>query len=394
MLDKNKLHIVELNDDMVFNEGDNVFNYCKCDGKVYKTALDVRGKKSKFWIINDEGEHKYLVKYDLRENDSLDNVGQFIACGILEQIEIPAAEYLITDFSYNGKEYDAIISKNYRKSESELNISAYSLNRKNSERDFDNNMGVKSKHKHTIKHYLEIIQKLYGKRNDIDLKELDFELSAYALIQYVYVMSDLHYYNLTMVYEEDKGHKSLRFSDMYDCGNICGLNLSKKKVLNNLTRIKQAFEKSGEKAAANVIENIIYKKMPLLGIETEMCTIEPSGTQNNANICRPICMSLTGVEQEKRAKEDIERFRNELALKILENPRLQDLYEKMKAVDYAKIAGHYNSIKEGLIPDYCVEMVQLFSAHNIKNLDRTIENQKRIKQEELNKENTGERIKK
>ena len=35
------------------------------------------------------------------------------------------------------------------------------------------------------------------------------------------------------MYNEKKGHKSMRIVPLYDCGNICTLNLSTEKIKNN-----------------------------------------------------------------------------------------------------------------------------------------------------------------
>ena len=357
------LHKVAIRDDMVAFENDERFHFCVHNGKVCFTKLDYRGTKSKFWILDENGKNQYLLKYENRINDALS--GQFLMCGILEQIGLPCAEYLVTDFTKDEKHIDAIMSKNYKKSASEVEISCFSMNRKKSERDYDNNMGLEQKHEHNVYHYVDIIKQLYSK-NAINFDKIALDLKTYALIQYIFVMSDLHYGNLTFIYDEKEGHKSLRVSDFYDCGNICTLNNAQQKNRNNLESIKKTKKKSV------LIDNLIYKKMPLFGIKTEMCTIEDKKVRG-LNLCKPISATYSGVDEERVAKEYLEIFRTELAHEIMDDPELCEIYLKIKSsVDVAKVAEEYNSIKEGTIPDYCVELVDEISKHNIHQLDKVI----------------------
>jgi hypothetical protein len=241
------------------------------------------------------------------------------------------------------------------------------MNRKKSERDYDNNMGQKQKHSHTVYRYIDIIKQLYSK-NAVNFEKVELDLKIYALIQYIFVMSDLHYGNLTFIYDETEGHKSLRVSDFYDCGNICTLNNAQYKNENNLDRIRKTKKKTV------LLDSLIYKKMPLFGIKTEMCEITDEKIKG-INICKPISSLYPGLEEEKVAKENLAIFRKELALEIMDNPELFKVYDKIKKLDIRKIADDYNEIKEGVIPEYCTEIVEEFLKHNVHQLDKEIRHQ-------------------
>ena len=381
-MDKTKVHKIELREEFISPESEEKFNFCICDGIVKSIELDIRGTKNKFWILDGNRKNQYLVKYEDKKNES--TAGQFIMCGALEQIGVPCAEYLVSEFVSKGIIKDSIISKNYKKKESEVEISAYSLNRKKSERDYDNNLGKKVRHAHTVYRYLDIFKQLYG-RNDIDFDKIALDLKTYALIQYIFLLTDLHYCNLTFIYDEKLGHKSLRVADFYDCGNVSTLNIAPSKIKNNLERIRN----SGKKSV--VIENIIYKKMPLFGVKTEICHIEDE-KKKGANICRPKSSYFSGVEEEIEAKKYLEILRNELAIEIIESPELYEVYKRIKDnVDIKKVANYYNAIKPETIPDFCVEMVEEIYNHNIKKLDKSIRKElldrhtKKVEEEKLKK---------
>ena len=373
MFDIEKKHKIVHNSDFI--EGD--IRFCIVDGKeCYFIKQDTRGKKSKFWIQDNSGRNRYLLKYESRKNESLENVGQFLMCGVLDQLDVPYAEYLVVDFLKDGKSYDAIMSKNYREKADEVEISGFVLNSKNRDRLYDNAEGVIADHHHNVDFYMETMKLLYSK-NEVDFDQIRNQLVKYALLQYVYVMSDLHFYNLSFSYREKYGHRSLKVNPFYDCGNICTLNLSTRKVKNNA----EQFRRTGKKKA--FVENLIYKKMPMFGIKSDLCKIfrEPRGEML---ICRPICDEYVDKEKIPVAKECLERLRHELACEIIENPEIEKFYNMIRyKVDLDAVAKKYNGIAEGTIPDYCLELVKGISEVNITELDKVVltERKKRIAEE-------------
>ena len=343
------------------------YPYCFVDGTPKFVKTETRGKKSKFWIISKK-ENAYLLKYETKNGSLLDNAGQFIMEGILEKLRVPHAEYFIVDFEKyeNGEKhkYDAIMTKNYKKA-NEVEISGYILNKKINDREYDNNMGQTYEHHHTVKHYMEYFKKLYSK-NDIDFAELRRELTKYCLIQYVFAMSDLHYFNLSFLYDENIGHKSMRVTPFYDCGNICCLGLSVRKVKNicdqfNTTRKSKIY-----------IESLVCNKMPMFGLETDISVIYREN-ENSCQICRPLCEAAVGnQEKEKIAKQTLHILRSELANELLNDKKLMDFYENIKNLDIDNICEKYNKIKDGVIPEECVILTKKISKHNIDNLDEYI----------------------
>ena len=146
--------------------------------------------------MDEEGKPSYLLKYETQENETQENVGQLIMCGVLKQLKFPCTEYLVTSFRKDGIIHDAIMSKNYRDADDVVEISG--LNNKFFQREFDNNMGQKPQMHHSVNFYLDVLKKLYG-RNNIDFNGIRRDLVKMALLQYVYVMSDLHFYNLSFL---------------------------------------------------------------------------------------------------------------------------------------------------------------------------------------------------
>lgn len=370
MFDRNKKHKINLEQDFVAGD----MEFCVANNKdCFFIIPNRRGKKSKFWIKDNEGKNRYLLKYESRNNESLENVGQFIMCGVLDQLGVSYADYLVVDFFKDGRKHDAIMSKSYIENLNDnVEISGFVLNSKNRDRFYDNAEGMIAEYHHNVDFYVDTLKFLYSK-NEVDFDNIRTTLVKYALLQYVYVMSDLHFYNLSFSYNESKGHKSLKVNPFYDCGNICTLNLSHRKVKNNAAQLK----KTGKKKP--FVENLIYKKMPMFGIKSDLCKIfrEPRGEML---ICRPICDEYVDKEKIPVAKECLERLRHELACEIIENDEMERFYNMIRYnVNLDKVAEHYNDIEKETIPDYCLELVKGISEVNIAELDKVILSQRKAK---------------
>lgn len=358
MLNPEILHKVKAK---TITNGDRQTMVCYVDEKKSKVNIDFRGKKKKFWISDEESPRSYLIKYEDRDTRSLENAGQFIMCGVFDQLKLRHTEYLVCDFKLDGVSYDAIMSKNYRQNDDIVELSGFTLNDKYKKREFDNNMGIILDSRHNVKAYMEILRSIYG-RNAVNFDGIEQNLKEYCLLQYVFMMSDLHFYNLSFMYDEKLGHKSLEVVPYYDCGNICMLNLSKEKLQNNLEQIRKTRKKSF------LIDSFYRKKMPLFGLETDICAIV---SEKFYEKCCPHYLVASGKERDEIAKIDLEILRNELALELLRNPKLSLFYEKIKNdIDFNAIFNHYNDIKPGVIPDYALEIVKEIYDNNIKQLDK------------------------
>ena len=376
IINKNRVHKI-VNGGSIVYKGQKL-PFCYIDSHPKFIQKEVRGKKAKFWIKHNN-KNAYLLKYEMRNNDSLDNAGQFIMEGILDKLGIPHAEYYIVDYiqyEKDGKKsYDAIMTKNYKK-ENEVEISGYIFNNKVNDREYDNNMGQSTEHHHTVEGYMDCFRKLYG-RNNINFKELERDMLKYCLIQYVYAMSDLHYYNLSFLYDESIGHKSMRVTPFYDCGNICCLNLSTKRGKNIYEQFKNT------RNIQKYVEGLLYYKMPMFGVKTDISIIYKE-KEESEYICRSLCETGTGnQEKEKIAKEVLDVFRKELANEILKDKELMDFYNNIKTkVDVEKICQKYNDIREGTIPEECVFITKKISEHNLSILDEyLVSAQKNLTQE-------------
>lgn len=345
--------------------GDEGNSSCFVDGIKRETTIDFRGKKKKFWISEGDNKQAYLVKYEDRNTRSYENAGQFIMCGVLEQLNIPHAQYLVCDFEIDGNKYEAIMSKNYKKSEDIVEFSGFTLNNKYQTRTFDNSNGEKIDFQHNVSQYMEMLKTLYGK-NPLDFDKIKLDLEKYCLIQYVFMMSDLHFYNLSFMYNENLGHKSLQVVPFYDCGNICTLNLSKEKIQNNLSQLAKTKKKGV------LIDSFYYKKMPLFGLDSNICEIISDEAEASHPLCKPLFMSQSGDEQRMAiSKEYLEIFREQLALELLSNPQLNNFYEELKTrVNFDEISSYYNNIKEDTIPSYALDLVKEIFSHNIRQLDK------------------------
>lgn len=378
ILDENVVHKIELfeidvspfdikqffhKDDM---EIDGTYLLCDVDGKSALGKVDTRGKKSKFWISDGVDPYAYLVKYGERKVHTEEDAGQFLMCGLLEQLDIPYAKYLVTEFVRDGKSYDAIISKNYREGENTMEMSGSTLNQKWVDTNYDNNFGVKPQHKHTVEFYYDIIRTMYRK-NSIDFEQLRTDLLKYCLLQYVFDMSDLHYYNVSFSYDRLKGHDTFKLNPYYDCGNICSLNFSEKKIKNNATQ----YAKSRDcKSKQKFVKNLIYSNMPLFGVKSDICQIYQ--TDSGFYTCRPRCELFKGKECLAEAQRNLETLQRELAEEILENAQLSEFYLKIKNLDIDKAAEKYNAIKDGTIPSYCIDLVKAVKNETEVMLDLTL----------------------
>lgn len=364
-LEENKKHLITM------NKAED--NFCDIDGLNTNIRIDSRGKKQKFWLMMpyiDDGEiterPEYLLKYEERQNDSLDNVGQFLVCGVLDQLGVPHAKYLPCEFKLDGEYYDAILSENYRTSPNDIELSGFTLNMKNKDRYRDNFFGEYQPQCHTVNFYTKVLKDLYGK-NKVDFEAIRERLLEYSLVQYVFMMSDLHFYNLSFSYDETQGHKSMKVVPFYDCGNICCMSLSRKKVQNiyeqfNHTRKPSVF-----------LDNLYYKKMPMFGLETDISSIYREKEKDHY-ICRPLCSTFeTEEEQLASAKDSLDIFRFELAEEIRNNPTFAQFYRDIKTkVNIKEIADKYNAIKEDMIPEYCVGLTEMTMENSIKALDKVI----------------------
>ena len=369
ILDKEKVQKVIISKNFTFKDEEMFFDFCQINGRCCLIKHDNRGKKRKFWITSEGGKPSYLLKYETRSNEIQENAGQYIMSGILKQLNFPGTEYLVTTFKKDGKYYDAILSKNYRETDDVVEISGLGLNNKFFQREFDNNMGQKPQIHHSVNFYIDVLKKLYG-RNNINFTAIRRDLVKIALLQYVYVMSDLHFYNLSFMYNEKKGHKSMRIVPLYDCGNICTLNLSTEKIKNNLMQLQKTSKKR------MVVDNFFHSKMPMFGIETELCYAYQENL-NSLDICRPNCEKRKGDEKIKAAAIDLEIFREEITKEIIRDEEIAKFYEDIKTkVNIDEIYSYYNGIKNGVIPEYCAELVKEISKVNIKTLNKQIKKQK------------------
>lgn len=364
-LEKNKVHKIEvlemkLSEDEVkeflpkyaekFNVGNNVF--CIINGTACCGKIDIRGKKSKFWVSDGNRQCGYLVKYSERSVKTEEDAGQFLMCGLLKQLNVPHAEYMIADFSKGDKSFDAIISKNYREKETIIELSGATLNQNWEDRMYDNNFGEKKDHCHTVEHYYKILKILY-EIYDIDFEKIRFDLLKYCLLQYVFDMSDLHYYNLSFSYDSEIGRQSLKLNPYYDCGNICALNFSDKKIKNN---VEQYAKCRNKKSREKFIRNLIHSNMPLFGVKTDICYIYQ--TNSLSYTCRPKCEQYKEKENIEEAEYNLQTLQKELAEELYKNNDLYLFYQQIKNLDIDMAVQEYNEIKEGTIPSYCVDLVK------------------------------------
>lgn len=347
--------------DTIFEDGI-CYDACVFNGIKCKILEDGRGKRAKFWIITPTKD-KYLLKYNDNDVNTLENAGQFIMDGIFDQLSQNHAKYLVVDFEKDGVKYDAILSKNFKLNDFR-ELSGFTINNKLANYLYDNENGYNINFHHTVDYYCKVFQLLYSK-NPIDLSGIRFELLKYCLLQYVFAMSDLHYYNLSFMFDEKLGHKSLSVTPFYDCGNICGLNLSQAKVKSNY----ENFLKTG-KIDFLLERKLLEDKMPLFGLKSEMSKFQVS--QSGKILCRPLGENFSGEQKIEFNKNIIKTLRDELAVEIVRNEQLHNFYQKIKNIDFDKILNDYNQIKEGTIPLYCMEVVKLYYTSAIKKLDKRI----------------------
>lgn len=325
---------------------------CDVDEDVCFGKIDTRGKKSKFWIPDGENQYAYLVKYEERDVKTEEDAGQFLMCGLLEQLNLPYAKYLVTEFTSENKPYDAIISKNYRKNKNTREMSGSTLNQKWGDTNYDNNFGAKPRHRHSVDYYCHIIKSMYSK-NNIDFEQLRLDLLKYCLLQYVFNMSDLHYYNLSFSYDILKGHDTFELNPYYDCGNICFLNFSDSKIKHNAAQYAKC---RNAKSKEKFVRNLMYSNMPLFGVKTDICHIYQ--TDSGYFTCRPRSEQYKAGTRLLEAEKDLNTLQRELAEEILANKELSEFYLQIKNLDIDKAAEKYNSIKQGVIPDFCISIVK------------------------------------
>ncbi len=343
-------------------ENDVVYEACVFNGVKCKILEDGRGKRAKFWIVTPDNE-KYLLKYNDNNVTSFENAGQFIMDGVFNQLSQNHAEYMVVDFEKDGIKYDAILSKNFKLKDFR-EISGFTINNKFANFIYDNNFGFNTNFHHTVDYYCNIFKFLYSKK-PIDLSGIRLELLKYCLLQYVFAMSDLHYYNLSFMFDERLGHKSLAVTPFYDCGNICGLNLGESKVKANYKSFLNT-----SKLDFLLERKLIEDKMPLFGVKSEMSQFVFS--QSGKVLCRPLGENYIGEQKIEFNKKLIKTLRDELAVELVKNEELQKFYQKLKKIDFDKILIDYNQIKEDTIPFDCMEVVKLYYTSAIKKLDKRI----------------------
>lgn len=154
-LDENKVHKIEAFE--LEKSPTEKLVCCYVDGELRNGKIDSRGKKSKFWICNEKNMQAYLLKYSDQRIRTEEDAGQFLMCGILEQLKLPYAKYLVADFECDGVKYDAIISKNYKENENIFEMSGYAVNQKYKDTMYDNNFGEKINDKNNVEDYAKMI---------------------------------------------------------------------------------------------------------------------------------------------------------------------------------------------------------------------------------------------
>lgn len=384
-LDENKVHKIEAFE--LEKSPTEKLVCCYVDGELRNGKIDSRGKKSKFWICNEKNMQAYLLKYSDQRIRTEEDAGQFLMCGILDQLKLPYAKYLVADFECDGVKYDAIISKNYKENENIFEMSGYAVNQKYKDTMYDNNFGEKINDKNNVEDYAKMIQFMY-KKNSIDFDQLRTNMLKYCLLQYVYDMSDLHYYNISFSYDKSIGHDTFRLNPFYDCGNIGFLNFSDKKIKHNAEQYAKCRDKNSR---MKFIKNLMLSNMPMLGVKTDISYIYK--TESQSFTCRPNCEKCKGESMIKQAETDLATLQNELADEIIANPQLFEFYESVKKVNLDLAAKKYNEIKENTIPAFCIDMVKAVSCETSRMLDKTIKTKLDKERKLANKKDVEVKIK-
>lgn len=368
MISINELHNVVIDDGCFAEVGGQRIRYCLLDNVRCRVIEEARGKKSKFWIIAPSGE-RYLLKYDEHQTQTMENVGQFIMNGVFEQIDIPHAKYFVVDFTENEVPTSAIMSLNF-KPQTYRELSAFTIGNKLKDYLYDNFNGANTGTHHTVEFYDKALRLLYRK-NDVNFDKITADAKKYCLLQNLFMMTDLHFYNLSYLFDEKKGHQSLSLSPFYDCGNICCLNLSSEKVKNFYEGLVKTRKPSV------YIDEMIIRRMPMFGMKTELSGFDYASSQGRI-LCRPVNEELYDEDRKENNKNLLQQYRLELATELYLNDEFNAFFEKVKTVDFEKIYTDYNNIKEGTIPDYCIQLVKGIFEYNVKSLDKILTEIKRI----------------
>ncbi len=321
-------------------------------GNTYNIKRDRRGANQKLWIEHENGNlaDAYLIKFSTRKEGQLSEFNLYteVVCSqICEVLGLPHVKYDLCEFTNaEGETKQGVISQNYKKKQSHIEMNGKTLNTDYLGWYSDNNYGeVPDLPVNTVYTYITQLKGRFESRKMTMSEQtenmLTEELLILALFDFCTCQIDRHWGNVgwihNNIFQDEKF--SIGLIPIYD--NECGFLLDEQtleKLAELLTDIRNP------KKVQRAIDMVNKKKYysPYLGIKTALVKVK----DENVGFLTPLPNREDGLSNAQIAA-------NELAVEILKRPNLKAVYDKICAFDIDNllentdfIPKEYEAIKE------------------------------------------------
>ena len=314
-------------------------------GNRYKIRRDYRGVNQKIWIEREGGEYSdsYLIKFSTRKPGQISELNLYtevVCSAICNALGLPHVNYQLCEFTgIDGKTEVGVISQNYKKKQSYVEINGNSLHDTYCSWYYDNHYGEKPNLQvNTVYSYIEELKGRFESRKMTMSPEteqrLTEELLVLALFDFCTCQIDRHWGNVGWIHNDifDDAKFFIGLLPIYDneCGCLLDEQTSEKlnELLSNIRDPKKV-----QKAIDMVNKKKYYS--PYLGVKTALVKIkdEQKGF-------------LTPLPNGPSGKSNAEILALELAAEIMARPNLKKVYDKICALDIEKLLDTMDFIPE------------------------------------------------
>lgn len=288
---------------------------CTFDDKVYYLSEDIRGKRPKFWLVDETKEgvvNRYLFKKNYNSS-SREDVGEVFMSYLGQQdIDVSIVDAQFAQFK-NREVAKGIISENYKGDDlSMLEFSGETLLKQYSMLYADNNKGEIPVITNSIKCYMDALTYCYPVFSEKQLQQVRDDMVKCSVVDYLFRQTDRHWQNISFLLSESNLTPNISLAPMFDNGNIAFLNRSEKKVLQYAKQLER-----GDKSFAHSLKgSVIDKNLPALTIDS------------------PVLTTLSELDYYEFLFAEVfpeaaSVYEHDLAKEIVSNPRIAEFYEKL-----------------------------------------------------------------
>ncbi len=318
----------------------------------YPVNLDKRGASPKFWFNNNKLMFKESPDCFLFGNDM-----EVLAYRLFESVGLNCAKYSIANYKLGSINHRGVITENFKLDKPDLmeeisgDIILRAYSRRQNKEEFKVNLV-----NNTINNYLDAIGLIYP---ETDMEKLRQDLLKLSLADYMVTQTDRHPKNISFL----RMGKKLELAPIFDnTFAFCSMNQEK---LDNLLKEMPGYT---DKEKHQIIHTYSTVRVPMFGISSPVDTTYQFVTYDDY-------LDAEGYEEEC-VSEFLRTFEQELALEILVNEELQDLFNKFKQIDIKALIQQINHEEHTIFNDDVAKWISNVFKCRTNALDNIIEKQK------------------